>query len=64
MLDSLNDIVCVDHKQIASMPCSKIYDFEGTCSCAIGAFIERVHDNDNDHDDNGIWHQDKKHFST
>ena len=46
------------------MPCSKIYDFEQTCSGITDAFIECTHDDNNDHDDNGDWHGDKNQFST
>lgn len=58
VLDSLNGIVYVDDKQIVSLSCSKIYDFEGTCSGAIDVFIERAYDDDDD-DNDDRWYEDK-----
>ena len=56
VLDSLNGIVYVDDKQIVSLSCTKIYDFEGSCNGAIDVFLERVHDDDDD------WFDDSKYF--
>ena len=54
VLDSLNGVVYVDDKQIVSLSCRKIYDFEGGCNGAIDVFLERAYDDDDDWCDDGF----------
>jgi len=48
VLDSLNGVLYADDRQVVSLTCTKIYDFEGSCEGATEIFIKSVDDEEMD----------------